>query len=893
MSSIRDGIQKFLQARIAESPYLIPKWDKDMESQYLVHQGSVEVEGNEGVWTDGQETWCNHRWPHKAGTDPNYADRKLTFSPGAHLKRFGSTWWNFKKKRSIAVALDIDLEGDHAESTTTVTTAKLADLEKRLKTLPYITLVRSSGGQGIHIYTFFDEKDLPVAVNHNEHTQVAKSLVSKISDDLTYNLKQHMDAIGVIFWLWSCDSPEGHEGYKLIQEQTVRLGAKDLIPYRDANLAGPNANIKVKGYEDDGTQVINEEQGGGYKVHDLEPEHSEFLKELEDMGFSFIWQPSHNMAHTHTVAIQRLYEKRANEGRPLRGIFTTVSAGSDKSKPNCYITPRPDGVFQCKRFGTGTAETLLWQTKDGDTWCYLNQEAPVLQVMRKCAKTYSFMTGCSYKMVFDSEGLEQAMKAFGHTLGESINSINVPINVSVGDDGIMTASFDGEGNYEGWEKTKKGFSRQLPVIHKKVAFKKSVLDEADKFVRHVVTPDYEPYGWALKCGEHWIMYPGFDPVSCVVSHVFGSDAKLARSEMTQNPWILHHLPFGKEYPGGRLWNRQSPQLAIPPASEPGPHPHWDMIMDHLGKSLDTTIEQSYWCQEWGIHSGADYLRYWISALIQDPMEQLPYLFFYGPQNSGKSIFHESLSTLFTCGVTNIGTALCSGPGYNAEIANAVIGFVEEKDLSGEGNAAYAKIKEWVMAKTIAIHKKGHTPYDQPNTLHMVQMANHPKSISMEDGDTRITAILVNMLKKEVPKKVMFEALEKEAAYFLRTILTINIPQSHTRLRLPMIATQHKRDLESMSQTPFEVFCEENLYPCEGHTVKITDFYAKYRTYCTEKNTEPERRTHVIQMLRNRTDKYLIGVGNGKQTYIANVSMESNLKPKRPYKLNDKGRLARV
>ena len=889
MTKIRDGIQTFLTARTAESPYLIPKWNKDLESQYLVHEGSVEADGVEGSWTDGQETWAHHRWPRQAGTNPNYSDRDLKFSPGAHLKRFGSTWWNYKTKRSVAVALDIDLEGEHAESTTTVDKTKLAELEKRLSSLPYLTLVRSSGGGGIHIYAFFNEDDLPVAVNHNEHTQVAKALVAKISEDLTYDISQHMDAVGVVFWLWSCDSPEGHAGYELIKEQTISLGATDLAPYKDADLAGPNANVKVTGYTDDGAQVVNEEQGGGYKSYDLEPFHAEFLKELEEMGYSFIWVPSHNMAHTHTVAIKKLYEKRAAEGNPLRGMFTTVSGGSDKSKPNCYITPRPDGVFQCKRFGTSTAETDLWQTRDGDTWCQLNQETPVLMVMKK----YS----CSYdpkKMTFMASDLEDAMQALGHTLGEASKGISVPIKVTLSPDGIFTATFEGDGNFDGWTATKKGFTRQLPVVHKEITFRQSMLEEADAFVRNIVTPDHEYYGWALKTGDYWVMYSGFDPVRCVVAAHFGNkEVEMIRAEMTQNPWILHHLPFGKEYPGGRLWNRDAPQLAIAPADEAGPHPHWDMIMDHLGKSLDSTVSRTQWCQEWGIHTGADYLRYWICAMIKDPMEPLPYLFFYGPQNGGKSIFHESLQTLFTKGVTSISTALCSSGGYNAEVANAVLGYVEEKDLSEVGNTAYTRIKEWVMAKTMPIHKKGHTPYDQPNTLHMVQMANRATSCPMEDGDTRITAILVSIIQKEVPRKMMFQALENEAAYFLRTILTINLPQSHTRLRVPMIASEHKLDLEAMHQTPFEVFCNDTLIACPGQKVKVSDFYDRYVTYCTEKNSEAERKSHVLQLLRNRADKYLVGISTGKQIYIGNVSMENNCKPKKPLKLNEAGRLVHV
>ena len=492
-NSIRKGIETFLTNRQPESPYLIPRWTTDLESQFLVHKGSVPVEDAVDTWTDGEEVWGHHRWPRNAGTNPNYNDRKLTFSPGAHLKRMGSTWWNWKTKRSVAVALDIDLEGEHAESTTTVSKSKLKDLVQMLKTLDYLTLVVSSGGGGVHIYCFFDEEDQPQSSNHNEHALVATALVAKISSDLDYNLKQHMDAVGVVFWFWSCDSPENHPGYSLIQEQTTSIGAADLKDYYVSNLVSPNQKIKVEGYNDSGERVLSQEEGGGYKSYELDAEHKAFLKELEEMGYSFIWNAEFKMAHTHTMAIKLLCDKMAKRGRPIKGMFNTISKGSDKSKPNCYITPRENGVFQVKRFGTGAAEHPLWQTRDGDTWCFLNQETPVLQVMKKFASSYD-----GSKLVFESARLELAMKAFNHTLGEVSQAISAPIHVTLQKDGRFIAKFKGSGNYDGWTHNGDGFTRELPVIHKRAEFIKSVLDEADKFIRHVVTPSNEPYGWAVK-----------------------------------------------------------------------------------------------------------------------------------------------------------------------------------------------------------------------------------------------------------------------------------------------------------------------------------------------------------------------------------------------------------
>jgi hypothetical protein len=889
MSSIREGITKFLQARQGESPYLIPLWSPDLESQFIVHAGSCGVEGATDTWTDNSEIWFHHRWPYKAGTNPNYSDRKLTFSPGAHLRRFGSTWWNFKTKRSVAVAFDIDLEGEHAQSTTTVTQEQLDDLIEKLGTLPYLTLVRSSGGGGVHIYCFFDEQDQPEAVNHNEHTQVAKSVIAKVSDDLGYDLSKHMDAVGVVFWMWSCDSPEGHPGYELIKEQTERLGAKDLVGYENAGLSTANKKVSMRGFTDSGEEVETFEDGG-YKEYELDPFHVEFLKELEDMGYSFRWEAEYKMAHTHTCAIRALIEKREAAGRPLKGRFTTISQGSDKNKPNCYITPRPDGVFQCKRFGTATAESPLWMTRGDDTWCFINTETPVLLVMKKFATTYD-----GSRMVFEPAALERCLQALGHTLGEGHETLSAPITVTLRKDGVFFAKFKGEGVYPGWKPGKEGFSKDLPVTHKKAEFSRSLLEDADKIVRHVVTPDRAPYGWALKASDgHWIMHSRYDGVSAVVQQAFGKDANSVKSEMTMNPWVLDHLPFGPEYPGKRKWNKMAPQLKYQPAEKPGPHPHWDMVFNHLGKSLDDTVAKTKWCQQWGLQTGADYLLAWVSSMIQEPFQQLPYLFFYGPQNCGKSQFHESVAMLLTCGVESIGSALASGAGYNAEVANAVLGFVEEKDLSTVRDNSYVRIKEWSTARMLQIHQKGHTPYQQRNSLHMCHMSNTHKACPMEDGDTRITAVLVTPIEKLIPKQQFEDKLEAEAPFFLRTLLTMHLPKSHERYRVPMLATEHKRDLESMSQTPFETFCEGFLIPCEGHVVQVKVLHEKFNEYCQDANVEKPKQAFLMQMLRARSDKFLLGKNRQGAFCLGNVTIDSEAKPKdKALKLSNKGRLTSV
>jgi len=883
MSSIRKGIETFLEAHKSESPFLIERWSVDLESQFLVHPGSNEVEEGSNVWTDGEQEWCNHRWPYKAGSDPFYKDKNLRFDPSVHLTRIGSTWWNWKTKRSVAVAFDIDMEEGHAPSTTTVTEKQLAGVVKRLEALPYVTLVRSTGGQGVHVYVFFDEDDQPEAVNHNEHTQVALAVLEKMTEDSGYEFAQHMDVKGVIFWFWADSSPEGHPGFSLIQDASEAIGWADIEDYAGKSLRNPNRKTTHKGFDDSGNKA---ESDGDYKVYDLDDEHKSILKELEMLDYSFIWNGEFNMAHTHTCALKELYESRKKAGNPIKGLFETLSGGTDKSKPNCYITPRADGVFQVKRFGVGITEHPVWHKHDKSTWCYYNQDVSTDHIL----SSYCASKPSSNKFVFEPSRLKEAMEAMGHKFDYHLQGA---VEVVRKNDGTFMAVTKDQ--VADWHQGKNGSSLTLPVVSNPEVRMMTTLEEADKVVRSMITEQKEVYGWCVNTTQGWINH-NESTVGLRLRQKFGKEADFVKDAAVDNPWKLVCLPFSPEYIGEREWNKNAPQLAIEPSLSPGPHPHWDMIYDHIGQSLNAAVKQTLWCQQWGLQTGADYLRCWMAALIRYPLEPLPYLFLYGPQDSGKSIFHESASILFTHGsVVSASGALTNPSGFNYEIANAVIGFIEEKDLSVIREGAYSRMKEWITGKTLTVTKKGETPYTQNNILKMVQMANSPTSCPMEDGDTRITALAISVLgAKKIPKGLMERKLREEAPFFLRTIMTTHLPDTPDRLRVPMLASRDKVELEAMNQKPWEAFAAETLHSCPGGLVKFTDFYEAYFKFCTLQNTTPEKNKALLQLLRNRSDKYVIGVGRGKQNYIANVSLDPSEKScDAPYELNEKnGRLVK-
>jgi hypothetical protein len=163
-------------------------------------------------------------------------------------------------------------------------------------------------------------------------------------------------------------------------------------------------------------------------------------------------------------------------------------------------------------------------------------------------------------------------------------------------------------------------------------------------------------------------------------------------------------------------------------------------MGHCGVELNDYIPELPWCKDWGIVTGCDYMTAWVACMMQNPHGKLPYLFMYGPQNSGKSSFYEAIALLMTPGsMERADKALTSDQGYNGELEGVVLAVIDEIDISKAGATAYNRIKDWTTGLTFCLHAKYGQPRTIPNTLHFVQLANTRRAVPVFPGDTRITA----------------------------------------------------------------------------------------------------------------------------------------------------------
>ncbi len=849
---LRKGIQNFLDARIPDSPFLLDIYSTDLETQVMCSTDGEPGEKSGTYEADG-EVWGNKRWPYQAGSNPNYNDPDLTFNTDTRVERVGTTWWDFKAKRSVAVGIDIDSVEGHAAGTTAHDSEGIDSLIDRISKLDYVTIVRSTGGKGIHVYVFFDPNNQPVADNHHHHTLHARKVLKLISNDLDYDLTDKVDCVGSVFWIWAKSSPADHPGFSVVKEgnylDTARL---DGIVLDRATIKQGNNN---------------------FDAVELDAEHKRLLDAIGEQPYYFNVRADMNVVHAHTCAIRDAIAG----GLEIRGSFETVSEGNDPNTANCYLVPLNGGVFRVFRFGNAQQEPA-WEWNDKSNFCILN-DAPSLQEV-----IFSNSTKKGNRVIASRSDVAEIARLTGNSCPDDLPD---EVELDLSNIGSGRFAVIGKEPFKGAEKSgDKTYRWDVENQENLGSFTDRILRQCDSRLRYV-TQGGCTRGWFHKLDSgDWLEYKHYNELAVLVKEYFGKFADKAHSIMMQNPWELVCEPFQAKELDGRRWNMLAPNFAVEPTVSGGDHPHFDMILDHVGQELDEPVQKSEWCRKGNILTGADYLRTWLACLIHHTDQPLPYLFMAGPQNSGKSIFPECCRYLFTGGVASANSALTTN--FNAELRGCFLVYVEESDLSDRRHGAYQKIKEWVTGRSLTILEKYQTPVEVPNYLHFVQMANNTTHLPLEDGDTRIVAIDVPALQNPIPKAIMERALAQEAPRFLRTLLDTRIPEPIDRLRIPALTTRTKELMERKAMSPLMAFRKEKVFDVDGQKIKLEKFLDEYASYCTGNGRDPDPLFAVQQEIILRSDRFTTAVRNGTQ-WLVNVSFDEKAKPGKRITPNKDGR----
>ncbi len=709
LPTVTQAVQNFLNARMKDhnDPELLARWNPSMETQINVSsRGGEPVEGKRKTYTDGGYTWWNIRIPKDAKSSPHWDDYRINWPLDLYAEAIGSTGWDWGNRCSRWFAYDFDAIAGHAAGVG-IDDDRLREVQERAKLLPYVEVRKSTGGGGIHLYVLIDA--IPTD-NHTQHAALARCVLAKMSSEVGFDFAANVDACGGNTWMWHTKSTAENEGLKLIKSAAQVLTEADLPGnWRDhiEVVTKKRSKIRLVGILDDELSEFDELTSSSDSVP-LDDMHKACIAESGRLGYTSIWVPDHRLWQTHTKALEEILR---GDTAKIKGVFQTISEGSDKGTPNCFCFPATNGEFRVYRFGKGTVEAETWN-QDGTnwTWCRFNAVPDF--------RTSAIAAGGS--PVADSEGYcfrnaseaRSVVEGFGGRMFVPDELAHRPMTLRPDKSGRLVAIVAKEKNdasyYKGWDGTKRNEWRY--VVSVSITPKpESKRESFDRIVRLALNLNGDNAGWfAVTKNGDWVRH-GMDAMKAVLA-ALGQNGPAASEILgvaALNPWRLVNLPFQPEYPGGRQWNKEGAQLRYEPVQlaegETPSHPHWDLIVDHIGHDLNAAIRGDAWCRSVGILTGADYLRHWIACLIRHPFERLPYLFLYGPQNSGKSILHEAIELLFTKGVVPADRALTNSNDFNGELANAILCVVEEKDIS-KAQGAYNKIKDWTTAINISIRK---------------------------------------------------------------------------------------------------------------------------------------------------------------------------------------------
>jgi len=865
-----EAIKQFL----SQQPYEMGKlYSPDMEVQVNVARDEGEIiQGEyEGLrwqgFTDGLQTWKHFRIPWDANRNPNYIDREIKFDISKHAEAIGMTGWDWRCKRSRWVGFDFDSIVGHKVG---LTGDELQEIKTKLAELPIINLFTSTSGTGLHIYVFIASKE--TIATHTEHAAVARAILSKISALTGLNLESKVDTLGGNMWVWHRNA-KPNESYKCIK-------TADPISIIPANWRNYIKIVSRKVIVQKGkpTQSVDSIVASN-RVVELNHEHIKLLRWFEDSPALWWFDDKKQMLVCHTYDLKLAFQELN-----LKGVYDTISTGKDRGNDqNCFCFPLYNGGWAVRRHSKGTTESSNWfNDSSGWTTCFYNTLP-------------SFRTACR-----TSKGVEGEQDFSFSNLNDGLLALDkVGIRVDIPEhfkirpciirelrDGRLKISFDATEHDEyitGWSLKKKKWERFYSLNREGMP---PDTDIPDELIRHVIL-NHIDWGWYLYTTNKWIqenrsnvksalLAQGYKPAS--VEHILGV--------AVLNNWSLVNKPFQAEYPGNREWNKNSAQLRFEP--ERGKHPTWDNVFKHCGESLNETLRDLTWAKDNGIINGLLYLQAWCAACIQYPNEATPYLFFFGGQNTGKSIFHEALSLLFTKGYIRADNALTNTNGFNGELAAGIFCIVEETNLSKRGHAP-DRIKDWVTGRTLSIHIKGKTPYDIINSTHWIQCANNPDYCPILPGDTRITIIQVDALETEIPKYELLQKLEYEAPAFLYTLINFELPQRVGRLTIPVIETELKQEHMIYNKSPLDTFIAETIHTAEGHKIEFKIFYDKFMLWLPAEERNNWSKIRVSKEIPIVKGHY----GSGATLYLANVSWEKDNHPLPRLKRIKGGRLVTV
>lgn len=364
MPTKTEAIKNFLIARTHSD--LANMYNYNMEVQVNVRKGSGERASSESFrgrtshsYTDGVQKWYSFRIPRKAFSEPEYIDTDIKYDLDIHAEGIGMTGWDWKERVSKWVGFDFDDISGHA---TGLTQPELDEVKKQATSIPWITVRRSTSGNGLHLYVFLN--NVPT-VTHTEHAALGRSILGKLSAIAGFDFESKVDVAGGNLWIWHRKmTPQGH-GLELIKQGV----ALEEIPqnWKDHVLVikGKRRKSLPRYIEDE--RSFDDANNSRKKVK-LDEQHKKLLDFLEKSESQWWYDQDRQMVVCHTYDL-----KLAHKELKLRGIFDTKATGQYRGADhNCFSGDTEiltkEGPCKIKDVAVKGGAYLYVATPEGMVW---------------------------------------------------------------------------------------------------------------------------------------------------------------------------------------------------------------------------------------------------------------------------------------------------------------------------------------------------------------------------------------------------------------------------------------------------------------------------------------------------------------------------------------------
>lgn len=268
------------------------------------------------------------RIPKNAGTAPQFNSWNIQRPLDEFGLAIGSTGWDWVNRRSRWVGFDFDSISGHADGVG-ISQDKLNKVLKEAQKLPYVAVVTSKGGVGLHLFVHLEPFEVR---NHAEHAAVARAVLKRMGEDTGFDFSQHVDVCGGNMWLWHRDCHR--EGHRIEKKADAKLpepdGWRDFLPARTPHID-----------EDDPFDELTK----AYQRVPLDAKHHRIIADVGKIATT-VWDAEKHCLRTHTCALKQVHITHS-----LAGEFEDDSPGTDLKTPNCYAFPLPDGGWKVHRFG--------------------------------------------------------------------------------------------------------------------------------------------------------------------------------------------------------------------------------------------------------------------------------------------------------------------------------------------------------------------------------------------------------------------------------------------------------------------------------------------------------------------------------------------------------------